>query len=42
MKRKNFCTRLPTTKQQLPKDWEFQICKFRNTINDLKKDLPDN
>lgn len=42
MKRKNICVRRPTTKQQLPKDWEFQMAKFRSTIADLKKDLPDN
>jgi transposase-like protein len=42
MKRKNICVRRPTTKQQLPKDWEFQMAKFRSTISDLKKDLPDN
>ena len=29
-------------KQQSPKDWEFQIRKFINTINDLKIDLTDN
>ena len=38
MKRKNICVRLPTIKQQLCKDWEFQVAKFRSTITDL----PDN
>ena len=42
MKRKNICVRRPTTKQQLCKDWEFQVRKFKSTITDLKKDLPDN
>ena len=42
MKRKNICVCRPTTKQQLCKDLEFQVAKFRNTITDLKKDLPDN
>ena len=41
-KRKNICVRRPNTKQQLPKDCEFQITKFKSTIADLKKDLPDN
>jgi transposase-like protein len=42
MKRKNFGVRRPTTKQQLPKQWEFQVAKFRSIITDLVKDLPDN
>ena len=42
MKRKNICVRRPTTKQHLCKYWEFQVVKFRSTITDLKKDLPDN
>ena len=42
MKRKNICVRLPTIKQQLCKDWGFQVAKFRSTITDLKKDLRDN
>ena len=40
MKRKNISVRRPTTKQQLPKDWEFQVAKFRSTITDLVMDLP--
>ena len=42
MKRKKFGVRRPTTKQQLPKQWEFQVAKFRSIITDLVKDLPDN
>ena len=42
MKRSNLVIWRPTTKQQLRKDWEFQVAKFRSTLNDLKKDLPDN
>jgi len=42
MKHKDICARRLTTKQQLCKDWKFQVAKFKSIITNLKKDLPDN